>query len=544
MKRSRFLSAVLCAVMLLSLCVTGAAAAKEGGIKEVVVSMTEPQIGKPLPTDIKVVSPSDVVLDKYVWSSDKTTKVMEQGVGYSLSLSFKIKSGSEAYFHLSSVKAKVNEKTANCVVSKQATASCSVWYYIAKPNPAENYKPGVASVENYDTFDYRAYANIYPDLKKAYGYDAAKLYAHYVNFGKEEGRVGTFISDDNPKTNAPINGIIPGTNELKSGADINSYAVVPATLLDYEPPKKTSQLDNWRLNQRTQINWMSNAKLVAECYHTDEYMGDNWGGSLSTEAVEVWTKFTLPEELDARITAVRDVYDFEHGIERFGLTESDYKASKASAAYQRASCSDTTILLHCYDYMRGKSTFAAPPADPGTPGNPPAKTVGGFSDVTEKDYFAQPVVWAVEKKITSGTGNGKFSPGQTCTQAQILTFLWRAKGSPEPKGTVEMEGFDGTEYYYKAAAWAAEQDMVGGDFDPGAPCTRAMAVTYLWKQAGSPAAPAASFTDVPSGADYAQAVAWAVEQKVTSGTGNNQFSPAQTCTRGQIVTFLYRAFAK
>lgn len=544
MKRSRILSAVLCAAMLLSLCVTGAAAAKEGGIQEVVVSMTEPQVGKPLPTDIKVVSPSDVVLERYVWSSDGNTKVMEQGAGYSLHLSFVIKPGSEAYFHLSSVKARVNEKSGNCAVSRQAEASVNLFYYVEKPNPAENYKPGVASAENYDTFDYRAYANVYPDLKKAYGYDAAKLYAHYVNFGKAEGRVGTFITGDNPKANAPIYGIVPGTNELKSGVDINSYAVVPATLLDYEPPKKTSQLDNWRLNQRTSKWWMSNAKLVAECYHTDAYMGDNWGGSLSTEAVEVWTKFTLPEELDARITAVRDVYDYEHGIERFGLTESDYKASKAGAAYQRASCSDTTILLHCYDYMRGKSTFAAPPADPGTPGNPPAKTVGGFSDVTEKDYFADPVIWAVEKKITSGTGGGKFSPGQTCTQAQILTFLWRAKGSPEPAGTAALPGVEAGAYYYKAALWAKEQGMIGDEFAAGAPCTRAMAVTYLWKQAGSPAAPAASFTDVPSGADYAQAVAWAVEQKVTSGTGNNQFSPSRTCTRGQIATFLYRTFAK
>lgn len=543
MRRRRILTAILSAAMLLSLCVTGAAAAKEGGIQEVVVSMTEPQIGKPLPTDIQVVSPSDVVLDEYRWTTETNSKVMQEGEGYSLYLSFKIKSGSEAYFHLSSVKAKVNEKSANCVVSKQAAASCSVLYYIAKPNPAENYKPGVASVENYDTFDYRAYANVYPDLKAAYGYDAAKLYAHYVNYGKAEGRVGTFISDDNPKTNAPINGIIPGTNELKSGGDHNSYAVVPATLLDYEPPKKVTQLDYWRLNQRTQIWWMSNAKLVAECQHTDEYMGDSWGGSLSTEAVEVWTKFTLPEELDARTTAVRDVYDWEHGIERFGLTESEYKASKASEAYQRASCSDTTILLHYYDYCRGKSTFAPPPADPGTPGNPPAKTVGGFSDVTEKDYFAQSVVWAVEKKITSGTGNNRFSPGETCTQAQILTFLWRAKGSPEPAGTASLPGVDASAYYYKAALWAKEQGMIGEDFAAGEPCTRAMAVTYLWKQAGSPAAPAASFTDVPSGADYAPAVAWAVEQGVTSGTGNNQFSPAQTCTRGQIVTFLYRAFA-
>lgn len=400
-----------------------------------------------------------------------------------------------------------------------------------------------AVTESYDTFDYRAYANVYPDLKAAYGYDAAKLYAHYVNYGKAEGRVGTFIDGDNPKTGAPIYGLVAGTNQIPMDENPNSHAIVPATLLDAKPPESVSQLDNWRLNQRTSVWWMSNAKLVAECQHTDEYMGDHWGGSLSTEPVEVWTKNILPEELAARTTAARDVYDWEHGVKRSGLGEYEYKQSKASAAYQRAQCSDTTILLQYYDYCRGKSTFAAPPADPGKPGQPPAKTVGGFSDVTEKDYFADSVVWAVEKEITGGTGNGMFSPGQTCTQAQILTFLWRAKGSPEPEGTMEIPGSDPGAYYYKAALWAMEQGMIGNEFAAGEPCTRAMAVTYMWKQAGQPDAPAASFTDVPAGAEYAQAVAWAVAKDVTGGTGNNQFSPDNACTRGQIVTFLYRAFA-
>lgn len=259
--------------------------------------------------------------------------------------------------------------------------------------------------------------------------------------------------------------------------------------------------------------------------------------------MEVWTKHILPEELHARTTAARDVYDYEHGIKRSGLTESAYRSSLECDAYKRALCSDTTILLHYYDYCRGKSTFAAPPADPGRPGQPPARTVGGFSDVFENNYFADPVVWAVEEKITSGTSASTFSPGRTCTQAQILTFLWRAKGSPEPEGTVEMEGFDGTEYYYKAARWAAEQDLAEGAFRPDQPCTRALAVTFLWKQAGSPAAAPAAFADVSAEAEYAPAVAWAVEKGITGGTSATAFAPEQTCTRGQIVTFLYRAFA-
>lgn len=234
---ARFLMVFFIVLVLLP---TSSLAAKEGGIQEIVISMTEPQIGKPLPTDIKVVSPADVVLEYFVWSTDSKSKVMEQGEGYGLTLCLKIKPGSDAYFHLSAVTATINGKTENCAVSMQESVDVSFFYYVEKPNPAANYKPEVASVQNYDTFDYRAYANIYPDLKAAYGYDAEKLYAHYVNYGKAEGRVGTFISGDNPKTNAPIYGLIPGTNQLLTSAPEDSFAIVPATLLDAKPPEKTS----------------------------------------------------------------------------------------------------------------------------------------------------------------------------------------------------------------------------------------------------------------------------------------------------------------
>ena len=169
---------------------------------------------------------------------------------------------------------------------------------------------------------------------------------------------------------------------------------------------------------------------------------------------------------------------------------------------------------------------------------PTVPTVGGFTDVKTGDYFADPVLWAVEKKITAGTSATTFSPNTTCTQGQILTFLWRAKGEPKPTGTVS-----GTQYYATAAQWAKEQGLTD-NFSAEADCTRAMVVTYLWKLAGSPKTGTSNFTDVSANADYAQAVAWAVEQDITSGTGNGQFSPTSTCTRGQIVTFLYRAFAK
>lgn len=175
-----------------------------------------------------------------------------------------------------------------------------------------------------------------------------------------------------------------------------------------------------------------------------------------------------------------------------------------------------------------------------------AAKVGGFNDVLESDYYADSVQWAVDDNITSGTSATTFSPNATCTTAQILTFLWRAKGSPEPADgeALPFNDIKESDYYYKAALWAKENGLVSGiTFNGNAPCTRASTMTYMWKLAGSPSASNSSFTDVSSTADYSQAVAWAVKQGITAGTSATTFSPDQTCTRGQIVTFLYRAYA-
>lgn len=169
---------------------------------------------------------------------------------------------------------------------------------------------------------------------------------------------------------------------------------------------------------------------------------------------------------------------------------------------------------------------------------PAASAAGQFTDVPDTSPFASAITWAVGEGITNGTSATTFSPGQNCTEAQILTFLWRAKGCPEPENPAAS-----STYYAKAAKWAVEEGIVY-EFEADTPCTRSMAVTYMWKAAGSPSAKAASFTDVPASADYAQAVAWAVEQGVTEGTSATTFSPDTVCTRGHIVTFLYRAFGK
>lgn len=193
-----------------------------------------------------------------------------------------------------------------------------------------------------------------------------------------------------------------------------------------------------------------------------------------------------------------------------------------------------------------KPTEPTKPTNPTTPTNPsnPTTPAVNFSDVKSGDYFAEPVKWAIEKEITNGTSSTSFSPNDTCSTAHILTFLWRSQGSPKPAGTGSFTNLDTSEYYADAARWAKEKGLVSGNtFGANAPCTRAMVVTYLWKLAGSPSAGNSGFSDVPSSADYAKAVAWAVGQGITNGTSTTTFSPRDTCTRGQIVTFLYRAYA-
>ncbi|MCI9027157.1 MAG: S-layer homology domain-containing protein [Lawsonibacter sp.] len=183
--------------------------------------------------------------------------------------------------------------------------------------------------------------------------------------------------------------------------------------------------------------------------------------------------------------------------------------------------------------------------EPDKPTQPTVPTVGGFTDVKKTDWFADPVLWAVEKKITAGTSDTTFSPNADCTTAQILSFLWRANGSPKPTMVNPFSDVKSGDWYADAAAWAYEKGLVSGTaFGGDTLCTRSMAVTYMWKAAGSPSARAASFTDVSAGAEYADAVAWAVEQGVTAGTSATTFSPDSVCTRGQIVSFLYRGLAE
>ena len=181
---------------------------------------------------------------------------------------------------------------------------------------------------------------------------------------------------------------------------------------------------------------------------------------------------------------------------------------------------------------------------------PPVKE-NPFVDVKEKDYFYQPVLWAVENGITNGTSKTTFSPNATCTREQAVTFLWRAMGSPEVSGVknpfVDVKPSD---YYYKAVLWAVKNGITQGidatHFGPNNTVTRGQTVTFMWRAAGSPQVSGVKnpFVDVKSSDYYCKAVLWAVESGITNGMSATTFGPNSGCTRGQIVTFLYRHLEK
>ena len=178
---------------------------------------------------------------------------------------------------------------------------------------------------------------------------------------------------------------------------------------------------------------------------------------------------------------------------------------------------------------------------------PPAPTVNPFVDVPSGVYYEEAVLWAVDKGITKGTDTTHFSPNGICTRAQAVTFLWRAAGSPAAKsGAMPFTDVKAGSYYETAVLWAVENGITKGTtattFSPEQNCSRAQIVTFLWRSEKSPAAGTVNpFNDVKASAYYADAVLWAVKKDVTKGTTATTFSPNDNCTRAQIVTFLYRA---
>ena len=274
--------------------------------------------------------------------------------------------------------------------------------------------------------------------------------------------------------------------------------------------------------------------------------GGNHGGSggsgVSTYPVSVTTpkngKVSVDPRNAAKGAAVTVTVTPDSGYEMDKLTVTDASGKTISTT----------------DKGNGKFTFTMPNGKVSVSATFKQTTVTppstGFVDVPASAYYADAVKWAVEKGITTGTSATTFSPEASCTRAQMVTFLWRAAGSPAPKATTTaFTDLDKSAYYYDAVLWAVEQGITTGTsattFSPNATVTRGQTVTFLYRFAGQPAVSgSSSFTDVNSSDYYAAAVQWAKEQGITSGTSATTFSPTNDCTRGQIVTFLYRQLAK
>ena len=267
----------------------------------------------------------------------------------------------------------------------------------------------------------------------------------------------------------------------------------------------------------------------------EQYPGSTYYGPKSIQRVTIETVGGEPFDANATYTIATNDFMAAGG-------DTYYAFAAASVNYDLGIAMDEVVMDYITDELKGTVTEEAY----GQPAGRITVDQGlAFTDVAATSPYYDGIEWAVDEGITNGTTATTFSPYQNCTRAQIITYLWRAAGSPEP-ASMEPAYTDVTDtslYFFKAVQWASEQGLVEGEtFDPYAGCTRAMAVYFMWVAADSPEAAASSFTDVAADADYAGAVNWAVAQGVTLGTGDGStFSPDTVCQRGQIVTFLYRA---
>lgn len=205
-------------------------------------------------------------------------------------------------------------------------------------------------------------------------------------------------------------------------------------------------------------------------------------------------------------------------------------------------------LLPLADLGNGKYTFTMPGSKVEVKATfmEDNSVLNFFYDVPNDAFFYEAVKWAVKSGVTNGLSDTMFGPYESCTRAQIVTFLWRAAGSPEPKTASSFADVPASAYYAKAVAWAIENGITNGmtetTFAPNATCTRGQSVTFLYRALKGTASGSTNFTDVKSDAFYADAINWAVANNVTNGTSNTTFSPNADCTRAEIVTFLYRAY--
>ena len=251
----------------------------------------------------------------------------------------------------------------------------------------------------------------------------------------------------------------------------------------------------------------------------------------------------VPEEGNVTVTCDNGItVDSENGT--YSAVLPNRTVSYTFTANYDESTNYTATSAKCEDSVTRRYSSPSTPVTP-APEPTPEETVK-FSDVSTSAYYYDAVKWAVENGVTNGVSATLFAPYEPCTRGQIVTFLWRAAGSPEPKTASSFADVPASAYYAKAVAWAVENGITNGmtetTFAPDATCTRGQSVTFLHRVLKGTASGSANFTDVKSDAFYADAINWAVANNVTNGTSNTTFSPNADCTRAEIVTFLYRAY--
>ena len=535
-KLQKFLTVLLCVCTLMGVMMPAASATTTLTI--INLTLDVPVVGNKPTATASLPSHARSAVKEVEWSGELDSDgTFMAGVSYKVTVTLGIKKGEDCRFSDKRITAKVNSKEAD-EVYWYADDKVEVTYTFPELTAAS--APTVLNGIHL-TIDAPAGKGTRPAATASLPPNARST-VEKVEWSGQLDTDGTFMPRTRYKVTVTL-GIKPGSNCIFSDKAINATVNGKEAdeVLWYAEDKVTVSYTFPAYGTGTTLtsNWITmDGPAVGEKPATSAHLAATasthvtdirWEGKLDSNG-----RFQAGTEYTAHLTLrVKD----EFKDRKF--------SSKSFDAYVNGVLMDEVTRVSDKEIIVSVEFEKTPGSAPSTVPETPETPVTGFRDVKASDYFAEPVVWAVSNNITSGTGNNQFSPNENCTQAQILTFLWRATGSPEPAGTMEAEGFSGTEYYYKAALWAAERGMIKeGGFDPEAPCTRAMAVTFMWNYAGSPANSLSSFTDVLAYADYAQAVAWAVKEEVTSGVGGNRFGPDETCTRGQIVTFLYRAFAK
>ena len=343
------------------------------------------------------------------------------------------------------------------------------------------------------------------------------------------------VSQEYTITFAPNNGTLPEETH-------ESVTTVNGQLTDLPTPTRSGsyRFDGWYTEDGDQVTtdtvFYANATITAHWTYTGGSSGGGGGSSSSSYSVTANTpangSLTISPKSASKGTTVTITVAPSSGYALETLTATDASGNKLTLT-------DKGDGTYIFTMPASKVTVSATFAASTTP------STGSFNDVAASDYYYDAVEWAVDQGITTGTSATTFSPNASCTRAQMVTFLWRAAGSPVVSGTNPFTDVKSGAYYYDAVLWAVEKGITKGTsdttFSPNQTVTRGQTVTFLHRADGAPDVTGDnSFTDVAADAYYADAVQWAVNESITTGTSAATFSPLDNCTRGHIVTFLYR----